>query len=271
MRPGRVLTAVAWTTGLLAAVVVLAGLSRGGMAPPPLDPRSWGAEAEVRGPVELVFAVALLATRVVAWYLLGATALTALASMSGRGWLTAAARRVSVPLVERVVAGALGLAVVGAGAMGSPGDPGEGFEGRRAPALVLVASSEPRPDGDPPVMHRLGPDLVEGSPAPVEREEGTAVSPAPGEAEPVPIEEVRDPAPAGPAAQAWEVDAGDHLWSVAERVLHDAWGRAPSDREVAGYWARLVEDNRPRLADPANPDLVFPGQVLALPAPPPAS
>jgi hypothetical protein len=30
-------------------------------------------------------------------------------------------------------------------------------------------------------------------------------------------------------------------------------------------WRRLVEVNRPRLVDPANPDLLYPGQVLVLP------
>jgi nucleoid-associated protein YgaU len=36
---------------------------------------------------------------------------------------------------------------------------------------------------------------------------------------------------------------------------------------VAPYWQRLVEANRPALADPANPDLVFPGQVFTVPDP----
>jgi nucleoid-associated protein YgaU len=52
------------------------------------------------------------------------------------------------------------------------------------------------------------------------------------------------------------VQPGDHLWNIAERT-------APAD--VATYWRRLVELNRPRLADPDNPDLLFPGDVVVLP------
>ena len=51
------------------------------------------------------------------------------------------------------------------------------------------------------------------------------------------------------------VQPGDHLWSIAERT---------SAGDVAAHWVALVEANRARLADP---DLVLPGQVLALPDP----
>ena len=66
----------------------------------------------------------------------------------------------------------------------------------------------------------------------------------------------------------WIVEAGDHLWSIAERTLASAWARAVSDDEVAPYWRHVVEHNRARLADPSNPDLIFPGQTFLLPAPP---
>jgi nucleoid-associated protein YgaU len=38
---------------------------------------------------------------------------------------------------------------------------------------------------------------------------------------------------------------------------------------VAPYWTGLVEANRDVLVDPANPDLIHPGQTFRLPAPPP--
>ncbi|PLS75238.1 MAG: hypothetical protein CYG61_08380, partial [Actinobacteria bacterium] len=41
--------------------------------------------------------------------------------------------------------------------------------------------------------------------------------------------------------------------------------RAPSDAEVDAYWRRLVDANRAILRDPANPDLLYPGQVLTVP------
>jgi len=75
--------------------------------------------------------------------------------------------------------------------------------------------------------------------------------------------------PASPTSERlateWEVQPGDHLWSVAEQALGQA-GATHGDGEVAQYWLRLIEANAGRLADPANPDLIFPGQFLTLPA-----
>jgi hypothetical protein len=78
---------------------------------------------------------------------------------------------------------------------------------------------------------------------------------------------------AAPAEQhepdAWVVRPGDHLWRIAEETLARAWGRAPSDREIDPFWRRLVERNRSALHDPANPDLLFPGDRIEVPAAPP--
>jgi hypothetical protein len=60
------------------------------------------------------------------------------------------------------------------------------------------------------------------------------------------------------------------MWGKAAAVLTDAWRRPPTDAEVVPYWQALIEANRARLADPANPDLIFAGQSFELPPPPPA-
>jgi hypothetical protein len=75
------------------------------------------------------------------------------------------------------------------------------------------------------------------------------------------------PAPPVPPPEESTVTLGpgDHLWAVAERTVAAARGRDPVEREVARYWRRLVELNRPHLPDPADPDLVFPGDVVRLP------
>jgi nucleoid-associated protein YgaU len=62
------------------------------------------------------------------------------------------------------------------------------------------------------------------------------------------------------------VRPGDSLWSIAEEALLDLNGQA-EDRDVVRYWRRVVEANRSALTDPANPDLIFAGQVIALPVP----
>lgn len=54
------------------------------------------------------------------------------------------------------------------------------------------------------------------------------------------------------------VRAGESLWSIAEHVL----GTKDTTR-IARFVSRLHRTNRDRVADP---DLIFPGQVLLLPA-----
>ena len=58
---------------------------------------------------------------------------------------------------------------------------------------------------------------------------------------------------------------GDHLWLVAERALTAADHQQPTNARIEHYWRALIDANRDRLADPANPDLVYAGQILLLP------
>ncbi len=71
-----------------------------------------------------------------------------------------------------------------------------------------------------------------------------------------------------PSDEVWVVTAGDHLWSIAHDTLVEARGVQPSDAEVWVYWQDLIERNRDRLISASNPDLIYPGQVFALPAVP---
>lgn len=63
----------------------------------------------------------------------------------------------------------------------------------------------------------------------------------------------------------YTVTPGDHLWGIAERTLTAAWGRAPSPGELLGYWRQVLAANAGRLAS-GDPDLIFPGEVIDLPA-----
>lgn len=107
-------------------------------------------------------------------------------------------------------------------------------------AVPIAAGAQTTASSPPVVMHRVT----------------DAPSPAPA------------PAPA-PAVRTHVVVPGEHFWSIAESVLHDAWGRSASVAEVTPYWRTLVEANRDRLRDRGNADLVFPGQEFVVPAPPP--
>lgn len=71
---------------------------------------------------------------------------------------------------------------------------------------------------------------------------------------------VRASEPSAPVARPVTVlvAPGDSFWSLAEAAVG-----APA--EVAPYWRRLVAANRAALVDPANPDLIYPGQRFLLP------
>lgn len=62
------------------------------------------------------------------------------------------------------------------------------------------------------------------------------------------------------------VERGDNLWDLAEDHLEEVIDRQAGDAEIGPYWLDVIEENRPRLADPANPSLIHPGQHLRLPA-----
>lgn len=80
--------------------------------------------------------------------------------------------------------------------------------------------------------------------------------------------EAHAPAPEpDPDGQAVEepigvVEAGEHLWALAERELAANLGREPTTVEVTHYWGELLDLNRHHLADP---DVVQAGQTVALP------
>ncbi len=276
-------------------------VSRGPLAPPSLgDPASWAGWAAERSPLEAAFAVLGLVVEVLAWYLLGATVLAAAARRRGAGRLVSVAEVLTLPVLRRAVHAALGLSVAGSSAAGLASatvDPAPPRAWRVPTGVELVVATagapfplddetggdggstgagagEPeRPGGgaQAPTMRRLPPSEAEGGETPTGEtptgEAPTAEAPtseAPtSEAPPSRLPTVDRELAAG----EWELRPGDHLWSVASQVVEAAVGRPPHDHEVATYWRRLIEVNLDRLADPANPDLVFPGQVLAVPEP----
>ncbi len=70
--------------------------------------------------------------------------------------------------------------------------------------------------------------------------------------------------PVSTDAETVVVVPGDHLWRLSEQKLEAALGRSPTDAEVAPYWARVIDVNRPVLIS-GDPDLIFPGEEIVLP------
>ncbi len=131
--------------------------------------------------------------------------------------------------------------------------------GAASPPVLRSLDGGPSPNGSPEnVPQRSAPPMVPTTALPVEPTPPSQTAPPSQAAQDQP----------GPP-KTWTIERGDHLWHVADAVLERAWARAPTPSEIDSYWRVLVAANRHSLADPNNADLVFPGQVMTVPAPPP--
>lgn len=255
-RARRAALVLAWLAGLGAAIWGLGALGHGDLAPPPL--RSADALStwfDQRDTPTAAFAVLRLLAVAAAWYLLAVT-VAGLAVRAVRiPRLVALTDLATITPVRRFISGVAGLGLTASAAtvafspMWTGGDQAveatAGDEDAAAGAsgnLTMVRL----PDGSTMTMERL-PD-------------GTLVGP--GTATMHLMDDTQ--------ATRWTIAPGDHLWGVAETTLERAWARPPTDPETTPYWQAVIELNRGRLADPANPDLVYPGQIFDLPPPPPA-
>lgn len=229
-----------WLVALVAAVVVLHTMG-GQLSPPPvLEPQAVGPWLQEREPLEAAFSVLRLVALALAWYLLVIVTLGAAGRLLRLRHVVSAANVITVPALRQVVHGALGLSITT-----------NSLAALSRPVSAADASAE---SSSPPVMRRL-PDPVPPVPSAPAGTERALAEPTPAGPEPVP---------------EWTVKQGEHFWAVAEAVLTEAWGRHPSDAQVVPFWRTLVDANRRRLRNPADPDQIFPGQKLAVPAVPPA-
>ena len=221
---------------LALAALTLAGLVAAGSGPLAAPPTgSWASAAtwyeQVGAERAAVSALRLLAMIGLAWLLLGAT-LQLVASVSLRHEVQRVADALSPAALRRVAHGVASLSV---------------SAGLGVPAAPMVWRD------DPPGTAVM--QVLEGG-----TESTTAPPPAAPAAVPV-------AAPARAPEDQVVVEAGDSFWSLALEVVTEARREAPDEREVADYWERLIAANLTRLVDSANPDLLFPGQTLLLPAP----
>lgn len=254
----RPLRAVAWLAGLVAVAVALRAVATGDLASPPLaapgELTDWVA---ARSPVLAAVALGRLVAEVVVWYLLAVSALHAVAALVRFRGADRLADVLASPAARRVVHAGLGLGLV-AGSTVAAASPGSPATATRSAAVV--------PDlGDPAAGTAVAaPSAGTATMAP---SAGTATMvPTTGTATMSPTAPTEPPPAAAPTT--WEVSPEESFWSIAADVLAERWGRPAADAEVDPYWRALVDANRHRLADPADPDLLHPGQVLELPAPP---
>ena len=232
-----------WLMALGIALFLLNRLGDGTLAAPPVtEPAAVGRWVEERGAAVAAFAVIRLLAVGAAWYLLAVTLLGVAVRLVGAAAAVSVTDAFTVPLVRHLLHSTLaaGLTV---GSVSAP------FVAGMRPA-VLAASRIPATAVTTTTTEAT---TTTETPPPtatmrlVQPAEPTAPAAAPA-------------APAGPGT--YEVRPGDHLWGIAERVMAERLGREATDAEVAPYWRRLIDLN-----EPADPDLIFPGDVVRLPPP----
>lgn len=130
------------------------------------------------------------------------------------------------------------------------------------PVVVVAQSAEPDTDRGP--IPRAAPLPVRSitPQLPVTPDVGPAVGAIP------PV----DPLPLAPpdtgrlieVPPTHVVAVGDSLWSIAERHMATVRPDA-SGQEIARFWGAVVDTNRSSLRS-GDPDLIFPGEIVTLPA-----
>jgi hypothetical protein len=238
-------------------------LGRGALTTPPVD--SWPQFEQWLGDRSTAEAAiaALRATAVVAASYLGAvSALTIVAKLASFDQLDRLARSLVPRSVRPLVGLAVGVGVATAAAsMTVPRD--------SSPTLVATATLE-SPSDATATMYFVTETVPPATLSPSTGTPGTPTTtilpasaalpePAPPPAT-IPL-----PQPSVATAHTWTIAPGEHLWAVATETLTDSWHRAPTDSEVVPYWHALIETNRGRLIDSANPDYVLAGQTFVLP------
>jgi hypothetical protein len=276
---------VVWAAVLVVGLRALHALGGGGLAVPLGSVDAFADWLDHTPPAVMTMALVRTAGLAAGWYLAACTAVAVLAR--GLGWArpTALVARVSPAFVRRIVSGGGGLGLAAGALLGST--PLVALDG----ATPAAAAEAPSPPGSTATMTRLD---ASGPSAPGTRSRSPDVDPAtatmrrlPAEAPPVTpatstttappvtstMSTTQAPKPPQPATGAidrdaiWIVGPGDSFWSIAVEQLTTAQRPDPDERDVTRYWRRLIDANRTGLIDPANPDLLVPGQRLVLPDP----
>jgi hypothetical protein len=266
MTPGRRMAPmVGWLAALMVIGAAMVAVGHGALAGPHLlTPSTWDEWAASRPAPDAAVAVVRLVVLALDGYLLVVTVVAVGLRLVRAERAISVVDVLTVPLVLRVVQTGLGVGLVGASVAAATAG-SSGFSPRPTRAdTALVAGAE-----EPPLVRELP---SRGEPTSTTTTSTTSTTTSSTSVPGVVTSDLPVPVPV-PAVVAeppiWLVQPGDHLWSIAERTLATAWARSVSDDEVAPYWRVLLERNRDRLADPSNPDLIFPGQSFVLPTPPP--
>lgn len=219
----------------------------------------WFSQAE---PTVALVAAARVVALAIGYWLAATTILSALAH--GLGWsaLIDAMRWVTLPAIRRLAQGVTAMSLTGASLVGPAGL-------SASPALAqeeaLVAQADDTTT-DSQGEGTTGEDDGSFDPGPAgwpETEPGDSFWRPEPVTQPDPATRSDNQAPSRSITH--EVVKGDHLWSISADRLRTVRGRAVTDDEIGRYWAKVVDANRSTIRS-GDPDLIFPGEIITLPA-----
>jgi hypothetical protein len=266
--PRRIAPLIAWFTCLSAALALLLWLGDGRLAAPDLtSPATWNDWVTARTAAESAASLLRVLALGVAWYLVGATTVAVLAHALRAGRLVRMADALSVGPIKNVVQQALGVSLA-AGVLLTTVPGITGSRVGTAPATNAVASTVTATQigavAASPVTGWLEASVDVERMVPVPAPAG-AVADAAGSDVGLQSEVEPPVAAAGGPGRTVRVEAGDHLWGLAEADVERHLGGEATEAQVLAHWTRVVEANRDRLIVPDNPDLLHPGQIMVLP------
>lgn len=209
------------------------------------DPLAWLTGVQ---PETAFMAVSRTVGLAIGYWVIGTTAAYTLARRRGRipRWI----RLITLPTVRRVVDRAFATALTASIAL-SPIHPATAIEEEPAPIVFDVHDGVPLPHvllGPGNMTPAVDSPIVQSMPAPIaSRDEDASVATAT-----VPFDN-------------YTVVVGDSLWTIAARRLALDGQEEPAGGDITVYWRRIIDANRDSLRS-GDPNLIYPGEIIAMPA-----
>jgi hypothetical protein len=72
--------------------------------------------------------------------------------------------------------------------------------------------------------------------------------------------------PPAPTTNTVTVHMGESFWTIAQSIVQQRIGTAPTNAQIAQYWTQLIDANAHSLPHPGDPDLIYVGQTLVVPS-----